>query len=106
VTKTLTEIFDKLNMPEDLAVLSVDTEGMDFEVFRGLDFEKYKPRVIVSEDISFNSHLEGQKERIRWRRGSIDSDEKNRRKETILMNNGYIVTGRNGIDNMYLLRTK
>lgn len=37
-------------IPADFAVLSIDTEGMDYEVLMGLDMKVWRPRVIVTED--------------------------------------------------------
>jgi FkbM family methyltransferase len=49
-TTTLTAILDK-NLPQNQSIdlLCVDVEGADLEVLRGLDFSKYKPRVIIVE---------------------------------------------------------
>jgi FkbM family methyltransferase len=112
VTKTLTEIFDKLNIPKDLAFLSIDTEGMDLEVLLGLDLETYKPRLVLSENTSFNSHLEALREKLThpqsrgcathrlrpdWQKksikGSLDSDVKNQRKHRLLVSNNYVSVG-------------
>lgn len=50
VTKTLTSILDN-NLPPDSAIdlLSIDVEGHDFNVLRGLDLTKYRPKVIIIE---------------------------------------------------------
>ncbi|MBI3415747.1 MAG: FkbM family methyltransferase [Verrucomicrobia bacterium] len=37
-------------IPTDFAILSIDTEGMDYEVLLGLDLTVWRPRVIVTED--------------------------------------------------------
>ena len=47
---TLTNILNKYNVPKNISILSIDTEGMDYEVLKGLDFSKYKPSIIVTED--------------------------------------------------------
>jgi len=47
---TLTNILDKHKAPKNISILSVDTEGLDYEVINGLDFNKYKPKVILTED--------------------------------------------------------
>ena len=41
-TKTLTDILDKNNSPKFIDYLSVDTEGSEFEILRGINFEKYQ----------------------------------------------------------------
>jgi FkbM family methyltransferase len=37
-------------IPEDFGILSIDAEGMDYEVLLGLDLERWHPRLIVTED--------------------------------------------------------
>lgn len=51
---TLTSILDSCSAPGDFALLLVDAEGMDYDVLAGLDFERYRPRVIVTEEYRFN----------------------------------------------------
>jgi FkbM family methyltransferase len=48
--RTLTSLLDECGTPHDFSLLLVDAEGMDHEVLSGLDFERYRPRVIVTED--------------------------------------------------------
>jgi len=48
--KTLTSLLGDSGAPEDFSLLLVDAEGVDHEVLQGLDFERYRPRVIVTED--------------------------------------------------------
>lgn len=50
--KTLDKIFAENNVPADLAFLSVDVEGHELTVFKTLDFKKYRPKLIVTEDNS------------------------------------------------------
>ena len=100
VTKrTLTEIFDEYDVPSDLAFLSIDTEGMDLEVLLGLDLNKYKPRVISTEDISFNSHLI----RSKVLKQNLNSDRKNPKKQRYLIDNNYIQVG-DYVDTTYVLK--
>jgi len=40
-TKTLTEILDEINAPIYIDYLSLDTEGTELEILKGLDFSKY-----------------------------------------------------------------
>lgn len=40
-TKTLTEILDKYNAPKYIDYLSLDVEGSELEVLKGIDFNKY-----------------------------------------------------------------
>jgi FkbM family methyltransferase len=37
-------------IPEDFGILSIDAEGMDYEVLLGLDLKRWNPRLIVTED--------------------------------------------------------
>lgn len=46
---TLTELLDKHLGGRDIDLLSIDVEGHDLNVLKGLDFSKYKPEVIVIE---------------------------------------------------------
>ncbi len=50
VTRTLTAILDA-HLPNDerIDVLSVDVEGHDYKVLKGLDFSKFRPRIIIIE---------------------------------------------------------
>jgi len=46
--RTLTSILDEVN-PEKIDFLSLDVEGYELNVLQGLNFEKYKPELIVVE---------------------------------------------------------
>jgi FkbM family methyltransferase len=48
--KTLADIMSASHVPHDFGVLTVDTEGMDYEVLLGLDCSAWRPRVIITED--------------------------------------------------------
>jgi FkbM family methyltransferase len=41
-TKTLTDILDKNNAPGFIDYLSIDTEGSELEILRGINFNKYQ----------------------------------------------------------------
>jgi FkbM family methyltransferase len=41
-TKTLTQILDDHNAPSYIDYMSLDTEGTELEILKGLDFNKYK----------------------------------------------------------------
>lgn len=41
-TSTLTTLLDAVNAPNVIEYLSLDTEGSEFEILKGLDLEKYK----------------------------------------------------------------
>lgn len=53
--RPLTEILD-LHLPEGTAIdlLTIDTEGHDLEVLRGLDWQKYRPRLVICESLGDN----------------------------------------------------
>ena len=42
-------------------LLCIDVEGWDFEILSSLDFEKYKPKVICVETISYDENQKGYK---------------------------------------------
>jgi FkbM family methyltransferase len=48
--RTLTSVLEEAGAPTDFSFLLVDAEGMDGAVLAGLDFDRYRPRVIVTED--------------------------------------------------------
>ncbi|HEY0631291.1 MAG TPA: FkbM family methyltransferase [Thermoleophilaceae bacterium] len=48
--RTLTGLLSECDAPPDFSLLLVDAEGMDHEVLAGLDFERWRPRVVVTED--------------------------------------------------------
>jgi FkbM family methyltransferase len=47
--RTLTSLLDEYAAPSDFSLLLVDAEGMDREVLAGLDFDRWRPRVVVVE---------------------------------------------------------
>jgi FkbM family methyltransferase len=50
VAKTLTQVLDiYLDSNYKIDVLSIDVEGMDFEVLLGLNLKKYTPKIIIIE---------------------------------------------------------
>jgi FkbM family methyltransferase len=57
--KTLNEIIDEYQV-EELNELHVDTEGHDYEILEGLDFNKLKPNKIVFE----HKHMEGTNKKV------------------------------------------
>jgi FkbM family methyltransferase len=48
--RTLTGVLDEAGSPRDFSLLLVDAEGTDDAVLAGLDFDRFRPRVIVTED--------------------------------------------------------
>jgi FkbM family methyltransferase len=54
-TVTLKSVFDRyLKEGQNIDFLSIDVEGLDFEVLQSNDWGKYKPSVILVEDTQFN----------------------------------------------------
>ncbi|EKB48731.1 hypothetical protein B879_02690 [Cecembia lonarensis LW9] len=51
---TLTEILDRYHAPQDFDLLTVDAEEHDLEVLKGLDWKRYRPRLVVVEDETFD----------------------------------------------------
>jgi FkbM family methyltransferase len=52
--RTLTSVLEEQVAPADIAFLSIDVEGMDLQVVKGLDFTRFMPRLIAIEDAEFN----------------------------------------------------
>lgn len=48
-TRTLTSILDSTSAPNFIEYLSLDTEGTEFEILKGIDFDKYKFGIIDIE---------------------------------------------------------
>lgn len=63
-TDTLTNLLSEAGFPRDIGFLSIDTEGMDYEVLSALDFERFVPRIVVSEDYPLNVDKHNKKYRL------------------------------------------
>jgi len=46
----LTTLLQQSRCPREFGILSVDTEGFDYEVLASLDFDQFRPRIIITED--------------------------------------------------------
>jgi FkbM family methyltransferase len=54
-TQTLTSILNNLNLGDiNIDILLVDCEGYDIHVIKSLDFNKYRPKIIIVEMHGFN----------------------------------------------------
>ena len=53
-TTTLNDLMTEFKCPELIDLLSLDTEGTELEVLKGINFQKYKFRFIVVENRNFN----------------------------------------------------
>jgi len=49
LARTLTSLLDEVNAPLSFNLLSLDVEGNEHAVLRGLDFNRYRPRWILVE---------------------------------------------------------
>jgi FkbM family methyltransferase len=49
-TDTITNILRQYSVPHRLGILSVDCEGMDYEALLGLDFDQFRPAIVVTEE--------------------------------------------------------
>jgi FkbM family methyltransferase len=48
--ESLEKILDQQRVPLAFGLLSVDSEGHDYQIIQGLNLAKYQPRVIITED--------------------------------------------------------
>lgn len=69
--RTLTSLLDESGAPEDFSVLLVDAEGVDYEVLEGLEFSRYRPRVIVTEEDPVDTEQHDAKYRLLKERGYV-----------------------------------
>lgn len=51
---TLEKILDDENINCEIDLLSLDVEGFELEVLKGINFDKYKPKVLLIEIYNFN----------------------------------------------------
>jgi FkbM family methyltransferase len=71
--------------------LSVDVEGLDFEIIESINFEKYQPLVICTETISFSNNGYGIKDK------NI---------ENFLVTKGYFLYADTNINSIFVLKNK
>lgn len=48
-TVSLNDLLSQLQAPSEIDFMSIDTEGSEFEIIKGLDFERWKPQLICIE---------------------------------------------------------
>ena len=60
----LTDLLVEHEFPSDFSMLLVDAEGMDYEVLCGLDFERFRPRIVVTEEYLFEPEKHNAKFRL------------------------------------------
>jgi FkbM family methyltransferase len=54
---TLDEILSDAGAPSPIDLLSIDVEGLEIDVLRGLDLARWRPRLILVEDLAMNLSL-------------------------------------------------
>ena len=81
-TTTLTELLDKYNAPRYIEYLSLDTEGSEYKILNGIDFNKYKFGYINIE----HNYTEPRRTNMRKK----------------LEENGYKYYGENSFDDIYI----
>lgn len=86
--KRLDTILAQNQCPKDIGLLSIDTEGFDYAVLRGLDFSNFRPRIIITED------------------EKADEQTLARKKEALLADHGYHFWRRVYNNAIWLLRPK
>lgn len=82
--KTLTEILDE-NNPKEIDFLKIDVEEHEKRVLLGMDFKKYRPKVLLLEAISHDTH---EPLHQNW--------------EYILDNAGYVFVYTDGLNRFYI----
>ena len=60
---------------QKIDLLSVDAEGMDLEVLRSNDWKKYRPEVIIAEDLGFDLERDLQGQALQITTGENDNGE-------------------------------
>jgi FkbM family methyltransferase len=58
--ETLADVLNARQIPKDFGLLSIDTEGMDYEVLLGLNCSVWHPRVIITEDYESKDALKAE----------------------------------------------
>tara|TARA_B100002019_G_scaffold225742_1_gene198763 strand:- start:70 stop:780 length:711 start_codon:yes stop_codon:yes gene_type:complete len=82
-TKTLTKVLNDNNAPSNIDYLSLDTEGSELKILKGLDFDKYKINYINVE----HNYKEPRRKEIK----------------KLLLSKGYKYLGENKWDDIYIL---
>jgi len=55
--RTLDDILDEADAPTPIDFLSIDVENHEIEVLRGLTLERWRPRLILIEDLALNLRI-------------------------------------------------
>jgi FkbM family methyltransferase len=65
-TRTLSSILDELQAPQDFGLLSIDVEGQDFSVLRSLDWQRYRPQLVIVELWGLSLDAVNESELCQW----------------------------------------
>jgi FkbM family methyltransferase len=84
MTKTLTTILNENKSPRKIDYLSIDTEGSELKILKGIDFEKYKFGYINIE----HNFIEPRRKQMK----------------KLLQKNGYKYQGENKFDDIYVCK--
>jgi len=57
-TKILDDVLREHNAPAPFDLLSIDVEGTEWHVLNGFNLEKYRPRIVVIEDLKRNKQFD------------------------------------------------
>jgi FkbM family methyltransferase len=68
-TVSLADLLAQHEAPEDIDYLSIDVEGAELDVLAGMDFDRYRPRIITIEH-NFQPHR-GEMQRLLESRGFV-----------------------------------
>ncbi|WP_026952120.1 FkbM family methyltransferase [Algoriphagus mannitolivorans] len=67
-TKRLDEVLDKyLSDGQTIDFLSIDVEGLDYQVLCSNDWKKYRPKIVLIEELASKSSVEFPKEGLSYR---------------------------------------
>jgi FkbM family methyltransferase len=69
--RSLTSVLASAGAPSEPAALFVDAEGMDYEVLSGLDFDRFRPRIVITEDDMRDPDKHAAKARLLEDRGYV-----------------------------------
>jgi FkbM family methyltransferase len=58
---TINDIFKENHVPGHEIILSIDVEGLDFDILKSIDFTTWMPGVICIETVEFSTDLTGEK---------------------------------------------
>jgi len=87
---SLNRIFEKYCKAKKIDFISIDTEGLDFEVLQSNNWNKFRPKVVCIETGDFNSMITGEK------------SGKKKLIESFMIKNNYQQKYDNGLNTIYV----